>query len=110
MKKFSTKSTDDETVLAEQSAYVCDPEWSYELFIMIPTDISSQAISIFSIIKDFVRAYPLTVDATPLNYNSFSPERTGNINLNSTYINNEILNGTRNLTQQDIQTPSHFFL
>ena len=28
--------------------------------------------------------------------------------LNSTVIHNENLNGTRNLTQQDIQTPSHF--
>ena len=81
---------------------------SYELFINIPTDISSQAISTISTDKDYVRVYPLTVDATPLNYNSFFPERTGNNSLNSTFINNDNLNGTRNLTQQDIQTPSHF--
>ena len=31
-----------------------------------------------------------------------------NISLNSTVIQNENLNGTRNLTQQDIQTPSQF--
>ena len=31
-----------------------------------------------------------------------------NNSLNSTIIHNENLNGTRNLTQQDIQTPSHF--
>ena len=31
-----------------------------------------------------------------------------NNSLNSTVIHNENLNGTRNLTQQDIQTPSHF--
>ena len=31
-----------------------------------------------------------------------------NNSLNSTVIQNENLNGTRNLTQQDIQTPSHF--
>ena len=39
------QSTDDETVLAEQSDYVWDPEWFYELFINIPTDLSSPAIS-----------------------------------------------------------------
>ena len=58
--------------------------------------------------KDYVRVYPLTVDATHLNYNSFFPERTGKNSLNSTFINLDNLNGTRNLTQQDIQTPSHF--
>ena len=36
------------------------------------------------------------------------PERKGNNNLNSTFINNDSLNGTRNLTQQDVQNPSHF--
>ena len=33
---------------------------------------------------------------------------TQNNSLNSTVIHNENLNGIRNLTQQDIQTPSHF--
>ena len=33
---------------------------------------------------------------------------TRNNSLNSTVIHNENLNGTRNLTQQDILTPSHF--
>ena len=33
---------------------------------------------------------------------------TQNNSLNLTVIHNENLNGTRNLTQQDIQTPSHF--
>ena len=78
------------------------------MFIKIPTDISSKVISIFSINKDYVRVYPLTVDATPLNYNSFFPERVGNNSLNSTFINNDNLSGTRNLTQQDLQTSSHF--
>ena len=58
--------------------------------------------------KDYVRVYPPTVDATPLNYNSFFPQRTENNSLNSTFINNDSLNGTRNLTEQDTQTPSHF--
>ena len=40
-------------------------------------------------------------------YKTFSPD-TRNNSLNSTVIHNENLNGTRNLTQQDIQPPSHF--
>ena len=48
------------------------------------------------------------IDATHLNCNSFIPEKTGKKGLNSTFINLDILNGTRNLTQQNIQTPSHF--
>ena len=107
-KIFRPQSTDDETVLAEQSDYVWKPEWSYELFINIPTDISSQAISTISFNKDYVRFYPLTVDSTPLNHNSFFPERTANNSLNSTFINNHNLNGTRNLTQQILQTLSRF--
>ena len=65
-KNFRPQNTDDETVQAEQSDYIWDPEWSHELFINIPTDISSQAINTVSIHKDYIRAYPLTVEATPL--------------------------------------------
>ena len=107
-KNFRPQNTDDETAPAEQSDYVWDPEWFQESFINIPTDISSHAISTISISKDYVRVYPLTIDATPLNYNSFFPERTGNNSLNSAFLNHENLNGSRNLTQQDEQTPSHF--
>ena len=96
-KIFRPQNTDDKTVLAEQSDYVWDPEWSHELYINIPTDISSQAISTISIHKGFVRVYPLTIDGTPLNYNSFFPERAGNNSLSSTFITQDILNGTRNL-------------
>ena len=46
-------------------------------------------------------------DATPLNYNSFLHDRIRNNTLNSTVIQQENLNGIRNLTQQDIQTSSH---
>ena len=42
-----------------------------------------------------------------MNYNTFLPD-TRNNSLNSTVIHNENLNRTKNLTQQDIQTPSHF--
>ena len=107
-KNFRPQNTDDETVLTKQSDYVWDPEWSQESFINIPTDISSQTNSTISIHKDYVRVYPLTIDATRSNYNSFFPERSGNNSLNSTFINNDNLNGTRNLSQQDIQIPSHF--
>ena len=71
-------------------------------------DISSQAINTICIHKDYVKVIPLTIDATPLNYNSFLPDRKENNSLNSTIVQQENLNGTRNLTQQDIQTPSHF--
>ena len=51
---------------------------------------------------------PLTTDATLLNDNSFLPDRRQNNSLNSIFVQQENLNGTRNLTQQDIQTSSHF--
>ena len=85
-KSFGPQNTDDETVLAEKSDYVWKPEWSHESFINIPTGMSSQAISTFSIHKGYFRVYPLTIDAASLNYNSFFPERTGNNSLNSTFI------------------------
>ena len=106
-KNFRPQSTNDNTVIAEQSDYVCDPEWSHPAFLNIPADISSQAISTISFHKDYVKVIPLTIDATPLNYNTFLPD-TRNNSLNSTVIHNENLNGTRNLTQQHIQTTSHF--
>ena len=77
------------------------------VFINFPNDISSQAIDTISIHPDFIKIIPLKIDATPLNYNTFLPD-TQNNSLNSTVIHNENLNGTRNLTHQDIQTPSHF--
>ena len=107
-KNFRHQNSTDDTVLAEQSDDVWDPEWSHPLFFNIPTDISRQAISTISINKEYFKVYPLTADATPLNYNSILPDRTGKTSLNSTLIQQENLNGTRNLTQQDIQTPSHF--
>ena len=58
--------------------------------------------------KDYVRITPLTIDATPLNYNSIFTDRTGINSLISTFVKQENLNGTRKLSQQDIQTQSHF--
>ena len=106
-KNFRPQNPNDDTAITEQSDYVWDPEWSHHAFINIPQSISSQAISTISYQRDYVRVVPLTIDATPLNYNTFLPDTRKN-SLNSTVIHNENLNGTRNLTQQDIQTPSHF--
>ena len=71
-------------------------------------DIASQAIGTISIHKDYLKIFPLTIDATPLNHNSFLPDRRQNNSLNSTLVQQKKLNGTRNLTKQDDQTPSHF--
>ena len=65
-KNIRPHSTNDDTVIAEQSDYVWDP-----LFLNFPVDISSQAISTISIHKDYLKIFLLTIDATPLNYNSF---------------------------------------
>ena len=51
-KNFRPQSTNDDTVIAEQSDYVWDPEWSHPLFLNIAIDISSQAISTISFHKD----------------------------------------------------------
>ena len=107
-KNFRPQNTNDDTVSAEQSDFVWDPEWSQSLFLNIPIDISSQANNAISFHQDNVKVYQLTKNARPLNYNSFLPDIIGKNNLNSTIIQQENLNGTRNLTQQDIQTPSHF--
>ena len=106
-KNFRPQNPNDDTAITEQSDYVWDPEWSHHAFLSIQQSISSQAISTISYQRDYVKVVPLTIDATPLNYNKFLPD-TRNNSLNSTVIHNENLNGTRNLTQQDIQTPSHF--
>ena len=106
-KNFRPQNSNDDTAITEQSDYVWDPEWSHPAFINFPQSISSQAISTISYVRDYVRVIPLTIDATPLNYNTFLPDMQNN-SLNSTVIHIENLNGTRNLTQQDIQTPSHF--
>ena len=106
-KNFRPQNTNDDTVLSEQSDYVWDPDWSHPAFLNISQDISSQAISTIPFHRDYVKVIPLTIDALPLNYNTILPD-TRNNSLNSTVIHNENLTGTRNLTQQDIQTPSHF--
>ena len=77
--------------------------------INIIADVSSAAIATVSVHKIYLRVIPLTIDATPLNNNKLFNDRTGNNSLNLTFIiKQETFNETRTLTQQDIQTPSHF--
>ena len=104
-KNFRPQNNTDDTVIHQQSDYVWDPDWSHPLFIHFPNAISSQAIDTISFHRNFINIIPLTIDATPLNYNTFLPD-TQNNSLNSTVIQNENLNGPENLIQQDIQTPS----
>ena len=70
-KNFRPQNPNNDTAITEQSDYVWDPEWSHHAFINIPQTISSQAISTISYQRDYVRVVPLTIDATPLNYNTF---------------------------------------
>ena len=107
-KNCQPQNSDDEILLTDETFYVWDTEWSHPSFIIIPTDNSSQAITTISIKRDYLRITPLTIDATPINYISMFTDREGNNSFNSTFINQENLNGTGNITQQDIQTPSHF--
>ena len=108
-KSFRSEISDNRTLLADQTDYVWDPDWSHPSFLNIPTDISCEAKITNSVSKDHIRITSLTIDATPLNYIAMFTERTANNSLNFTFINTqETLNGTRSLTQQDIQTPSHF--
>ena len=73
-KNFGPQNPNDDTAITEQSDYVWDPELSHPTFINIPQSISSQAISsTISYQRDYVKVVPLTIDATPLNYNTFLP-------------------------------------
>ena len=54
-KNSRPQSSNDETVLAEETDYVWDPDWSHPSFINMTTDISSTAITNFSVDKKYVR-------------------------------------------------------
>ena len=77
-KTFRPQSTNDDTVLVEQSDYVWDPEWSHPAFLNFPADILSQTISTISFHKDYVKVTPVTIDATPSNYITFLPDTRNN--------------------------------
>ena len=68
-----------------------------------------QQIATISVKKNFLRVTPLKTDTAPLVYNTMFIDRSTNDSIYSTFINTPTtLKGTRNLTHQDIQTPSHF--
>ena len=105
-KNFRPKTSDDETIIADKT---WDPKWDLKLIFSIPNDISSTAIATISVQKDYLRVTLFTTDTTILNYTTVFKDRTSNSCLKSTFIKTqETFNGTGNLTQQDIQAPSHF--
>ena len=107
-KNFRPQILDNETVIADQTDYVSDLEWSHPIFINTTTDILSAAIIFVSVHKDHVRVTPLTIDATPLKYNSMFNKRTGN-SFNSTFINTEeTLQGTKIVYHKRFK-PHHLF-
>ena len=78
-------------------------------FFNNPNDISNAAITFVSVHRKNLGNTPLTTDTTNLNYNAILNDKTSNNCLKSPFIKTqETLNAKRYLTQQDIQTPSHF--
>ena len=67
-KNFRLQNSTDDTVIAEQSDYVWDTEWSHPLFPNIATDVLSQAIGTISIDKNYIKVYPLTTDAIIIHF------------------------------------------
>ena len=106
-KNFRLQNSADDTVLAEQSDTIGTLNGLIRYSLAYQQIFQVKQLAQFPKTKTILRN-PLTTDATPLNYNSFLPDRTGNNSLNSSLIQQKILKGNRNLTQQDIQTPSHF--
>ena len=83
---FRPQNLDDETVVADDTDYVWDPDWSHPSFIIITTILFHAITTIFSK-KDYDRTIPPTIDATPLIYDKMFTDRTGNKSLSSTFIN-----------------------
>ena len=83
---FRLKISDDETILPDQLDYVWEPEWSHLLFIYITTNTANAAIATVSVHKIYLTVTPLTINATPLNYDTMFKDRTGNNSLNSTFL------------------------
>ena len=63
-KIFRPQTSDDDTVLDDQTDYVWNPEWSHPLFINLTIDISSAIINTVYVHKDCLRVTSLTIDAT----------------------------------------------
>ena len=58
-KNFRPQTSDDETILAEQTDYVWGPDWCHLLFVNIPKDISTAATVTVSEHKIYLRVTPL---------------------------------------------------
>ena len=65
--------------------------------LLIYQQIIKPSKNTITIHNDYVKVYQVTIDATPSNYNSFFPERGGNNSLDSIFIDQDTLNGTRNV-------------
>ena len=65
-KSFRPQNSDDETVLADETDHVWDPDWSHLLFIDIPTDISSHSILIYQLIYQVIQSPPFPSIKTTL--------------------------------------------
>ena len=78
------------------------------MLISLPTDILGPASTIVSVHKGYVKITPVIIDATLLNHNTIFNDRRENSLKSKTINKQETLNRTKNLTQKDIQTPSHF--
>ena len=69
--------------------------WKHKHRVLLQTTLDGAALKLFSVL--------------PMDINSKFTDKTENNSLNSNFINTqETLKGSGNLTQQEIQTPSHF--
>ena len=108
-KKTFRTQTNDQSILADKTNNVWQPQWCHLLFFSKLNDISSEAIATISVHRDYLGVNVLLSLTDTLKYNTIVNDRTSNNSLISNFIKTqETLNGTINLTQQDIQTPSHF--
>ena len=63
-KNFRPQTSDDETLLADQTDFLWDPERSRMLFFSSPSDISCASIANVSVHKDDLRVTLLTTDTS----------------------------------------------
>ena len=80
---------DEDTILADKTDYVREPEWYHERFFDIPKCISSSVIETISVNKNYFKVTPLTTDTTPLNYKTMFHDRTIDISLKSTILHSK---------------------
>ena len=78
------------------------------IFTNITTDISNAAIATVSVHKNYLRVTLVTIDATPLNYNTLYNDRTGKNSFNSTFINTQETLIEREILHNKIFKLHHF--